>query len=87
VDQPRALLQLCQRVVEQPCVDVLFDLVNLLEAGLPVYRQDLAGELAPGGLAGLVVIGRLQYEHEKSAFRKVHRRENTGAALTRTRKR
>lgn len=67
VDQPGAVLQLRQGVVEQACVDQLLDLVDLLDGGLPVDRQDLAGQLAPGGLALLVVVGGLpwlaQQEH------------------------
>jgi hypothetical protein len=59
VDQPGAVLQLRQRVVEQACVDQLLDLVDLLDGGLPVDGEDLAGQLAPGGLALLVVVGGL----------------------------
>ena len=59
VDQPGAVLQLGERVVEQACVDLLLDLVDLLDGAVPVDGQDLAGQLAPGGLALLVVVGGL----------------------------
>jgi hypothetical protein len=60
VEQPGAVLQLGERVVEQACVDLLLDLVDLLDGAVPVDGQDLAGKLAPGGLALLVVVGGLQ---------------------------
>jgi hypothetical protein len=60
VDQPGAVVELCERVVEESCVDGFLDLVDLLERGLPVDGEDFAGELAPGGRVGLVVVGRLQ---------------------------
>jgi hypothetical protein len=59
VEQPGAVLQLGERVVEQACVDLLLDLVDLLNGAVPVDGQDLAGKLAPGGLALLVVVGGL----------------------------
>lgn len=59
VEQPGAVLQLGERVVEQACVDLLLDLVDLLDGAVPVDGQDLAGKLAPGGLALLVVVGGL----------------------------
>lgn len=59
VQQPGAVLQLCEGVVEQACVDLLFDLVDLLDGAVPVDGEDLAGQLAPCGLALLVVVGGL----------------------------
>lgn len=59
VQQPGAVLQLCEGVVEEAGVDLLLDLVDLLDGAVPVDGQDLAGELAPGGLAFLVVVGGL----------------------------
>jgi hypothetical protein len=56
VDQPCALGQLCEGVVEEAGVDGLLELVDLLDGGVPVDREDLAGELAPGGLALLVIV-------------------------------
>lgn len=59
VDQPGAVLQLGEGVVEQACVDELLDLVDLLDGAVPVDGEDLAGQLAPGGLALLVAVGGL----------------------------
>lgn len=59
VEQPGAVLQLGERAVEQACLDLLLDLVDLLDGAVPVDGQDLAGKLAPGGLALLVVVGGL----------------------------
>ena len=59
VDQPGAVLQLGEGVVEEACVDELLDLVDLLNGRVPVDGEDLAGELAPGSLALLVVVGGL----------------------------
>ena len=56
VDQPGAVLQLCERVVEEACVDDLLELVDLLHGRVPVYGEDFAGELAPGGFALLVAV-------------------------------
>ena len=47
VCQPNAVLQLCERVAEQTCLDALLHLQDLLERGLPVGGQDVGGELAP----------------------------------------
>jgi hypothetical protein len=60
VDQPGAVLQLGERVVEQACVDQLLDLVDFLDGTVPVDGQDLAGQLAPGSLALFVVVGGLE---------------------------
>ena len=59
VDQPCAVLQLCEGVVEEARVDGLLELVDLLNGRVPVDGEDLAGELAPRGLALLVVVGGL----------------------------
>jgi hypothetical protein len=56
VDQPCALGQLCEGVVEEAGVDGLLELVDLLDGGVPVDGEDLAGELSPGGLALLVIV-------------------------------
>jgi hypothetical protein len=56
VNQPGAVLELCERVVEEACVDNLLKLVDLLDGGVPVYGEDFAGELAPGGFALFVVV-------------------------------
>jgi hypothetical protein len=55
------VLQLCEGVVEEARVDGLLELVDLLDGAVPVDGEDLAGELAPGGLALLVVVGGLPY--------------------------
>ena len=60
MDQPGAVLQLGERVVEQACVDLLLDLVDFFDGAVPVNGQDLAGQLAPGSLALLVVVGGLE---------------------------
>jgi len=57
VCQPDAVLQLCERVAEQTCLDALLHLQNLLQRGLPVGGQNVGGELTPRGSAGLVVVG------------------------------
>ena len=57
VDQPGAVLQLGEGVVEEAGVDGLLELVDLLDGRVPVDAQDLAGQLAPRGLALLVVVG------------------------------
>jgi len=59
VDQPGAVLELCEWVVEEACVDDLLELVDLLHGRVPVDGEDLAGELSPGGLALLVAVGGL----------------------------
>jgi len=59
VDQPGAVLELCEGVVEEACVDDLLELVDLLHGRVPVDGEDLAGELSPGGLAFLVAVGGL----------------------------
>lgn len=59
MDQPGAMLELCERVVVKSAVDVLLDLGNFFDGGFPVPAEDLGGELAPGGLGDLVVIRRL----------------------------
>lgn len=57
VDEPCALLQLGEGVVEELGVDVLLDLHQLLEGRVPAGGQDLGGELAPCGGRHLVVVG------------------------------
>ncbi len=59
VDQPGAVLQLRERVVEQFRVDGLFGFVDFLHRYLPVRRQDFGRELAPCGGCRLVRVGRL----------------------------
>jgi hypothetical protein len=59
VDQPCAVLQLCEGVVEEARIDGLLELVDLLNGRVPVDREDLTGELAPRGLALLVIVGGL----------------------------
>lgn len=66
VDQPGAVLQLCKGVVEEARVNGLLELVDLLDGRVPVDGEDFAGELAPGGLALLVVVGGLSYINNES---------------------
>jgi hypothetical protein len=63
VDQPCAVLQLCEGVVEEARVDELFKLVDLLDSRVPVYGQNFAGEFAPGGRALFVAVGGLSRQH------------------------
>lgn len=58
VGEPCPVLELRQRVVEQPRVDILADLFELLHSTLPVSRQNLRCELAPRCRRNLVVVGR-----------------------------
>lgn len=60
VEQPCAVLQLCERVVEEARVDDFLDLIDLLDGGVPVDGEDLAGELSPCGFALLVAVGGLR---------------------------
>lgn len=53
------MLELCEWVIEEACVDDLLDLVDLLDGRVPVYGENLAGELSPGGFALLVAVGGL----------------------------
>ena len=62
VDEPGAVLQLRERVVEQLGVDRLLDFRDLLHGHVPVEREDVAGQLAPGGRADLVGVGRQDAE-------------------------
>jgi hypothetical protein len=59
VDQPGAVLELGERVVEEARVDGFFEFVDFFNGRVPVYREDFAGELAPGGFALFVVVGGL----------------------------
>jgi hypothetical protein len=59
VDQPGAVLELGERVVEEACVDGFFEFVDFFNGRVPVYREDFAGEFAPGGFALFVVVGGL----------------------------
>lgn len=61
VDEPRALVQLAERV-ERLAVDLFLDLGDLLHGGLPVGSQDLRGQLSPRRGGDLVVIGRKHTE-------------------------
>lgn len=60
VDQPGALLQLGERVGHEAAVDQLLNLLDFGYGRLPLGGEDLAGQLAPGGFALLVVVGRLR---------------------------
>jgi len=59
VDQPAAVLELGQGVVEQARVDVLANLLYLLHSGLPVGGENVRGEFAPCCCRDLVVVGAL----------------------------
>lgn len=56
VDQPCAVLELCEGVVEEAGVNNFLELVDLFDGRVPVYGKDLASKLAPGGFAFLVTI-------------------------------
>ena len=59
MNQPSALLQLSKRVGHEAAVDKLLNLLDFGNSRLPFGGQNFAGKLSPGGLALLVVVGRL----------------------------
>jgi hypothetical protein len=64
VDQPCAVLELCEGRVDEAAVDVLLDLADFLDGRVPVYGEDLAGHFAPCRFALLVVVcGLTEYQH------------------------
>ena len=56
MNQPCAVLQLCERVVVQAVLNVLFDLVDFFHSGIPVHGENLAGKFPPVSLALFVVV-------------------------------
>jgi hypothetical protein len=60
VDQPAAVLELGQGVVEQARVDVLADLLHLLHGGFPVGGKNVRGKFAPCCCRNFVVVGALR---------------------------
>ena len=59
MEQPCAVLELCKRVVEEAGVDDFLDLIDFFNGRVPIYRKDLAGKFAPGGLSLFVAVGCL----------------------------
>ena len=59
VEQPSAVLELSEGLVEEARVDDFFELVDFLHGGVPVYGEDFAGEFAPCGFALFVAVGCL----------------------------
>ena len=57
MEQPGAVLKLCERVGEEACVDGVFDLEDFFPCAFPVGGQDVAGKLTPGGGVDFVVVG------------------------------
>lgn len=57
VDQPGAVLELTQRVVEETGLDRVLDLLDLLHSTIPAGGQNFRGELTPCGGSNLVVVG------------------------------
>ena len=57
VDEPCAVLQLGERVVEESRVDALLDFGDLLHRAFPVGGQDVARELAPCGGVDAIIVG------------------------------
>lgn len=59
VNQPGAVLQLSQWVVEKLLVNHVLNLLNLLHGGIPVHEEDLTSKLTPGSRSSLLGVGRL----------------------------
>lgn len=58
VNEPGSVVKLCERFVEELCLDQFLDLLDFLHRGLPVSSQDLTSQFTPCCCSDLVVISR-----------------------------